>query len=98
MSRPISSLRGESSFFTWLRRFAIDVVRGPSSHRWMTFVRNHAQVMLVCDYLVAVTARFQVLYVFVIRELGRTARTISERQQFRHSSRQSGKLRQFVLM
>ena len=45
----------------------------------MTFVRNHAQTMLACDYLVAMTARFQVLYVFVIMEVGRTARTICER-------------------
>ena len=72
--------------------------RGPSSHRWMTFVRNHAQTMLACDYLVAMTARFQVLYVFVIMEVGRTARTISERQQLPHSSGQSGKCGQFVLI
>lgn len=72
--------------------------RGPSSHRWMTFVRNHAQTMLACDYLVAMTARFQVLYVFVIMELGRTARTLCERQQLAHSSGQPGKSGQFVLM
>jgi putative transposase len=34
---------------------------GPSSQRWMTFVRNHAQAMLACDVFVAVTARFRVL-------------------------------------
>jgi len=45
--------------------------RGPSSQRWMTFVRNHAQGILACDFFVAVTARFQVLYVFVIMEVGR---------------------------
>jgi putative transposase len=36
----------------------------------LTFVRNHAQAMLACDFLVAVTARFQVLYMFVIMEIG----------------------------
>jgi putative transposase len=43
---------------------------GPSSQRWMTFVRNHAQAMLACDFFVTVTARFQVLYLFVIMEVG----------------------------
>ena len=42
----------------------------PSSQRWRTFVRNHAQAILACDFFVAVTARFQVLYVFVIMEVG----------------------------
>ena len=43
---------------------------GPSSQRWMIFVRNHAQAMLACDFLVVVTATFRVLYVFVIMEIG----------------------------
>jgi len=43
--------------------------RGPSSQRWMTFVRNHAQGILACDFFVGVTASFQVLYVFVIMEV-----------------------------
>lgn len=47
---------------------------GPSkrvpSQRWMTFVRNHAQAMLACDFFVVVTARFRVLYVFVVMEVG----------------------------
>jgi len=42
--------------------------RGPSSQRWMTFVRNHAD-MLACDFFVTVTAGFQVLYVFVILDV-----------------------------
>jgi hypothetical protein len=50
------------------------------------------------DYLVAMSARFQVLYVFVIMEVGRTARTLRERQQLPHSSGQSGKYGQFVLI
>jgi len=44
--------------------------RGPSSQRWVTFVRNHAQGMLACDFFVSVTASFRVLYVFVIMEVG----------------------------
>lgn len=38
--------------------------RGPSSQRWVTFVRNHAQGLLVCDFFAGVTASFRVLYVF----------------------------------
>src|SRR5215471_9581191 len=44
--------------------------RGASSQRWMTFVRNHAQGILACDFFVTVTASFRVLYVFVIMEVG----------------------------
>jgi putative transposase len=40
------------------------------SQRWMTFVRNHAQAILACDFLVAVTTSFRVLYVFVVMETG----------------------------
>jgi transposase InsO family protein len=45
-------------------------VRGPSSQRWMTFVRNQAQAILACDFFTSVTASFRVLYVFVIMEVG----------------------------
>ena len=50
--------------------------RGPRhqpdpSQRWLTFVRNHAQAMVACDFFVVVTARFRILYVFVLMELGR---------------------------
>jgi transposase InsO family protein len=40
------------------------------SQRWMTFVRNHCQAILACDFFVVVTARFRVLYVFVLMEVG----------------------------
>jgi putative transposase len=43
--------------------------RGPSSQRWMTFVRNHAQGILACDFFVTVTASFRVVYVFVVMEV-----------------------------
>jgi len=45
-------------------------IRGPSSQRWMTFVRNHAQAIVACDFVVAVTLRFRILYVFVVMEVG----------------------------
>ena len=41
-----------------------------SSQHGRTFVRNHAQGIVACDFLVAVTARFQVLYVFLMMEIG----------------------------
>jgi putative transposase len=39
--------------------------------RWTTFVRNHLQETWACDFLVVVTARFRILYVFVVLSLGR---------------------------
>ncbi len=41
------------------------------AQRWLTFVRNHAQAVVACDFFVVVTARFRLLYVFVVVELGR---------------------------
>ena len=41
-----------------------------SSQHWRTFVSNHAQGIVACDFLVAVTARFRVLLVFVVMEVG----------------------------
>jgi len=41
------------------------------SQRWMTFVHNHAQAIAARDFFVVFTARFCILYVFVIMELGR---------------------------
>src|SRR5262245_15571584 len=31
--------------------------------RWLTFVRNHAKVMVACDFFVVITAAFRTLYV-----------------------------------
>ena len=36
----------------------------------MSFVRNHAQEIVACDFLVAVTVRFQGLLVFIVIEVG----------------------------
>jgi len=38
--------------------------------RWLTFVCNHAQVIVAGDFFVVVTATFRTLYVFVMMELG----------------------------
>ena len=43
---------------------------GRRSQRWATFVRNHAHAVVACDFFTAVTARFRVLYVFVVLEVG----------------------------
>ena len=39
-----------------------------TSQRWQTFVRNHAQAIVACDFCVVVTATFRLLYVFVLME------------------------------
>jgi hypothetical protein len=36
------------------------------SQRWLTFVHNHAHAIVACDFFVVSTARFRILYVFVI--------------------------------
>jgi putative transposase len=45
---------------------------GPDNHvtsqRWRTFLHNHAQAIVACDFCVVVTATFRLLYVFVIME------------------------------
>lgn len=38
------------------------------SQRWRTFVRNHAQASVACDFCVVVTATFRLLYVFIVME------------------------------
>jgi putative transposase len=40
------------------------------SQNWRTFVRNHAQSIVACDFLVVVTAPFRTLYVFLLMEVG----------------------------
>jgi putative transposase len=38
--------------------------------RWSTFLKNHAKAILACDFFVAVTATFRLLYVFAVIEHG----------------------------
>jgi transposase InsO family protein len=37
---------------------------------WSTFLNNHARAIIACDFFVAVTATFRMLYVFVVIEHG----------------------------
>jgi hypothetical protein len=64
-------------------------------HRWLTFVYNHAKVIVACHYFVVVTATFRTLYAIVILELatrrnaplqrGRPPTTESTLQQLREA-------------
>src|SRR5215469_14074877 len=46
-------------------------VRTPDpKQRWLTLVRNHAKVMVACDFFVVITAAFRTLYVFLVVEIG----------------------------
>jgi putative transposase len=38
------------------------------SQRWSTFIRNHATGIVACDFCVAITLSFRILYVFVVIE------------------------------
>jgi putative transposase len=42
--------------------------RPRGGQRWSTFLRNHARDVIACDFLVAVTTTFRVLYVLVVIE------------------------------
>ena len=42
--------------------------RPRGDQRWATFLRNHAQAIIACDFLVTFTASFRMLYVFVVIE------------------------------
>ena len=40
--------------------------RPRGDQRWSTFLRNHARAIVACDFFVAVSATFCLLYVFVV--------------------------------
>jgi len=44
--------------------------RRGSPQTWSGFIRNHAQAIVACDFMVAVTARFRILYIFILLETG----------------------------
>jgi putative transposase len=43
---------------------------GARTQTWRTFMRNHAREVLACDFFVTVTARFRLVYVFIVLEIG----------------------------
>src|SRR5690242_6890862 len=43
---------------------------GSNDQRWSTFIRNHANGIVACDFFVSVTVSFRILYVFVALEIG----------------------------
>jgi putative transposase len=43
--------------------------RGAQTQMWSTFLRNHAREVLACDFLLTVTARFRLVYVFVVLDI-----------------------------
>jgi hypothetical protein len=36
--------------------------------RWVSFLKNHADAIVACDFCVVATATFRTLYVFVVME------------------------------
>jgi putative transposase len=44
--------------------------RGSDNQRWSTFIRNHANGIVACDFFVSVTLGFRILYTFVALEIG----------------------------
>jgi len=44
--------------------------RRVSSQRWKTFVQNHANALVACDFATVVTATFRRLYVLLVMEIG----------------------------
>jgi hypothetical protein len=42
--------------------------RPRSDQRWSTFLKNHAQAIVACDFCVVATATFRILYVFLVME------------------------------
>ena len=45
-------------------------MRAPDpKQRWLTFVHNHAKVIVACDFFVVITATFRTLYVVVLMEV-----------------------------
>src|SRR6266851_215499 len=54
----------------WPSRPSPRGARRTSSQHWRTFIHNHAESLVACDFLVAVTASFRVLCVLVVMEVG----------------------------
>src|SRR5262249_24377349 len=54
-----------------VRRYMPETPKRPPdrTQRWMTFVHNHAKLIIATDFFLVVTAAFQLVYVFVIMEV-----------------------------
>jgi putative transposase len=44
--------------------------RKATRQRWMMFVRNHAKAMIAADFFIVATAKFRLVYVLVVMEIG----------------------------
>lgn len=54
-----------------IRKYMVKPARPPrDSLSWRTFLKNPAQAIWTCDFIVQHTVRFTALYIFVIMELG----------------------------
>ena len=65
--------QGFKLFWRWKSRLGRPRIPGNLRQlmvQWWTFVRNHAKAIVAADFLVAITAGFRVLYVFVVMEVG----------------------------
>lgn len=52
-----------------VRKYMPQESSGPrGDQRWSTFVRNHSETIIACDFFVAVTATFRLLYVLIVIE------------------------------
>ena len=47
---------------------AAPVGKPRGDQRWSTFLKNHAQAMIACDFCIVATVTFRILYVFVVME------------------------------
>jgi putative transposase len=54
----------------WPKELGLRGRRARGDQRWLTFVHNHAEAIVACDFCTVVTATFRVLYVFVVMEVG----------------------------
>jgi hypothetical protein len=64
-TRSSAALKAENIFLRKQLALYMPLDTGPRkrvpSQRWMTFVRNHAQAIVACDFFIVVTASFRVL-------------------------------------